>query len=107
MRPPTPESNIPTGSDASSWLTPAGPPRRSEAFIGVGFLAYALLLALQLAYFTPQVRKARTIAERDLEKGDELSQEYQDIAQRIGQVGSLAGLIVVVTIFFMTYKPFL
>jgi hypothetical protein len=79
----------------------------SEAFIGVGFLAFAILLALQTAYFTPRVRKARAIAERDLEKGDELSQEYQDVAQRIGQVGSLAGLIVVVTIFFMTYKPFL
>ena len=79
----------------------------SETFIGVGFLAFAILLAMQTAYFTPKVRKAREIAERDLEKGDELSQEYQDIAQQIGKVGSLAGLIVVITIFFMTYKPFL
>jgi hypothetical protein len=79
----------------------------SETFIGVGFLAFAILLALQTAYFTPKTRKAREIAERDLEKGDELSQEYQDISQQIGKVGSLAGLIVVVTIFFMTYKPFL
>jgi hypothetical protein len=79
----------------------------NEAFISVGFLAWAALLALQLAYFTPRVRKARAIAERDLEKGDELSQEYQDLAEQIGKVGSLAGLIVVVTIFFMTYKPFL
>lgn len=92
---------------AAFYLQADGDWATSEAFIGVGFLAYALLLALQLAYFTPQVRKARAIAERDLEKGDELSQEYQDISQRIGQVGSLAGLIVVVTIFFMTYKPFL
>ena len=79
----------------------------NETFIGVGFLAFAILLTLQLSFFTPQVRKAREIAERDLEKGDDLSQEYMDISQRIGKVGSLAGLIIVVTIFFMTYKPFL
>jgi hypothetical protein len=29
------------------------------------------------------------------------------VSQRIGQVGGIAGVIVVVTIFFMTYKPFL
>ncbi len=28
-------------------------------------------------------------------------------AHRLGKVGTLAGLIVVVTIFFMSYKPFM
>jgi Predicted integral membrane protein (DUF2269) len=78
-----------------------------EAFISVGFLAWALLLALQHAFFTPQVRKAKELAERDLKAGDTLSDEFTALSERIGKVGSLAGLVVVVTIFFMTYKPFL
>jgi Predicted integral membrane protein (DUF2269) len=79
----------------------------SEAFISVGYLAWALLLALQHAFFTPQVRKAKELAERDLKAGDTLSDEFTALSDRIGKVGSMAGLVVVVTIFFMTYKPFL
>jgi hypothetical protein len=79
----------------------------SEAFISVGYLAWALLLALQHAFFTPQVRKAKDLADRDLERGDTLSAEFEALSERIGKVGTLAGLVVVVTIFFMTYKPFL
>jgi hypothetical protein len=79
----------------------------NEAFISVGFLAWALLLALQNAFFTPRVRKAKELAERDLKAGDTLSDEFEALSQRIGQVGSFAGIVVVVTIFFMTYKPFL
>ncbi len=79
----------------------------NEAFISVGFLAWALLLALQHAFFKPQVRKAKELAERDLEAGDTLSDEFEAVGQRIGQVGTLAGVVVIVTIFFMTYKPFL
>ncbi len=79
----------------------------SEAFISVGFLAWALLLALQHAFFTPQVRKAKELAERDLKAGDTLSEEFTVLSERIGKVGTLAGLVVVITIFFMTYKPFL
>ncbi len=48
-----------------------------------------------------------SLAERDLKKGDELGPEFTAIAERLSKVGSLAGLIVVVTVFFMTYKPFL
>lgn len=79
----------------------------SDAFVGVGFLAIIVLFGLQHGFFQPQVRKAKEIAERDLKAGDTLSAEFEAISQRIGQVGGLAGLIVVVTIFFMTYKPFL
>jgi hypothetical protein len=79
----------------------------SEAFISVGFVAIFALFGLQLGFFAPQGRRAREIAERDLESGDELSEEYLALSERIGKVGSLAGIIVVVTIFFMAYKPFL
>jgi hypothetical protein len=78
-----------------------------EAFIIVGFLAIIALFGLQHGYFQPRIRKALELAERDLKAGDTLSDEFAVFGQQTGQVGGLAGLIVVVTIFFMTYKPFL
>ena len=92
---------------AGLYLLSDGPWEASDAFISVGFLAILVLFGLQGAFFTPQVRKAKAISERDLGAGDELSEEYVAVAQRIGKVGTLTGLIVVVAIFFMTYKPFL
>lgn len=78
-----------------------------DAFITVGFLAIIVLFGLQHAFFRPQTAKALEIAERDLKVGDEFSPEFEAISQRLSKVGSLAGLIVVVTIFFMSYKPFM
>ena len=81
--------------------------KTSDAFVSVGFLAIIVLFGLQHAFFQPQVRKAKELAERDLKAGDTLSAEFEALGQRFGRVGSLAGLIVVVAIFFMSYKPFL
>ena len=53
------------------------------------------------------MRKAKELAERDLKAGDTLSPEFEALGQRIGQVGTVAGILVVVTIFFMVYKPFM
>jgi uncharacterized membrane protein len=79
----------------------------SDVFVAVGFVAIIALFGLQHGFFQPQVRKAKETAERDLKVGDTLSPEFEAIGQRFGQVGTLAGVIVVVAIFFMTYKPFL
>jgi uncharacterized membrane protein len=79
----------------------------SQAFVSIGFLAIIVLFGLQHGFFQPQVRKAKALAERDLQAGDSLSPEFEALGQRIGQVGTIAGLTVVVTVFFMTYKPFL
>ena len=79
----------------------------SDAFVGVGFLAIIVLFGLQHGFFQPKVREAKALAERDLKSGDTLSPEFEALGDRIGKVGGLAGVIVVVTIFFMTYKPFL
>jgi uncharacterized membrane protein len=78
-----------------------------DVYVSVGFLAIIVLFGLQHGFFQPQVRNAKALAERDLKGGDELSPEFEALGQRIGQVGTIAGLIVVVAIFFMTYKPFL
>jgi len=77
----------------------------SEAFIVVGFLAIIALFGLQHAFFRPQGQRAKQLAERDLKNGDTLSAEFEEISRRLGTVGPIAGLIVVVAIFFMTVKP--
>ena len=90
---------------AGIYLLAEGPWEASEAFVSVGFLAIIVLFGLQHAFFQPQVRKAKELAERDLGAGDTLSPEFEAVSRRIGQVGTVAGLIVVVTIFFMVAKP--
>jgi hypothetical protein len=92
---------------AGLYLLSDGPWKASDTFIGVGFLAILVLFGLQHGFFQPKVREARELAERDLKSGDVLSAEFTALGDRIGKVGTVAGLIVVVTVFFMTYKPFL
>jgi uncharacterized membrane protein len=92
---------------AGLYLLADGPWDASDAFVSVGFLAIIVLFGLQHGFFQPQVRRAKELAERDLETGDELGPEFLSVTQRISQIGTLAGLIVVVTVFFMAYKPFL
>lgn len=90
---------------AGIYLLVDGPWESSEAFITIGFAAIIVLIGLQHAFFRPQGRKAQAIAERDLKQGDTLSEEFEEIARRLGVVGPIAGLIIVVTIFFMVVKP--
>jgi uncharacterized membrane protein len=92
---------------AGIYLLADGDWEMSEAFISVGFLAILVLFGLQHGFFQPKVRQARALAERDLKAGDTLSDEFTALGERIGRVGTLAGLIVVVTIFLMAYQPFL
>ena len=92
---------------AGLYLLSAGDWDAGKAFIVVGFVAIIALFGLQHGFFQPQVRRAKDLAERDLKSGDELSDEFLAVSDRIGKVGTLAGVIVVVTVFFMTYKPFL
>ncbi len=51
--------------------------------------------------------KLQEIAERDLAAGDTLGAEFQASSQRIAQVGAATGLLIVVTVFVMAYKPFM
>jgi len=76
-----------------------------EPWISIGFLAIIVLFGLTHGYFAPRTREALALVERDLAAGGELSPEYHALSKRVGTVGQLAGLIVVVTIFFMVVKP--
>ena len=60
--------------------------------------------ACRTASSSPQVRKALELAERDSRPATRSATSTKRVAQRIGKVGTLAGLIVVVTIFFMVVQ---
>ncbi len=92
---------------AGIYLLADGPWEASDAFISIGFLAVIALFGLSHGFFRPQTAKALELAERDLGSGDTLSAEYEAVSKRLENGGKLAGLIVVVAIFFMAYKPFL
>ena len=79
----------------------------SDFFVIWGWIAIIALFAVQHGFFEPQVRKVKKLAERDLQNGDTLSPEFEALGQRIGQVGTLTGILIVVSIFFMVYKPFM
>jgi uncharacterized membrane protein len=90
---------------AGIYLLVDGPWDGSEGWITMGFVAIIALIGLQHAFFRPQTQKAKELAERDLGAGGSLSDEFMAISNRLGMVGSIAGLIVVITIFFMVVKP--
>ena len=80
----------------------------SQFFVIWGFIAIIALFGLQHGFFGPQMARLQEIAERDTSGGgDALSPEFEATSQKIGQMGMVAGILVVVTIFVMAYKPFL
>jgi hypothetical protein len=88
-------------SDARGW-------EFSDFFISWGFVAILLLFGLVHGYFGPRTRKAVELAERDLGGSEgKLSTEFDALSAQIAKVGSAAGLVIVLTIYVMTAKPFL
>lgn len=83
----------------------------SDAFVGAGIVLALILLGLVHGFFLPAERQAAELAERDIAAaGDgevKLSDEYMAISKRTGQIGTLAGLIVILTVYLMAAKPFL
>jgi hypothetical protein len=78
-------------------------------FVNVGLVAIIVLLGLAHGFFNPRGRKAIELAERDIAAAGTgevtFSDEYWSVSRQIAQVGSVAGLIILVTIFFMTVQP--
>jgi hypothetical protein len=79
----------------------------SQFFIVWGFLAIIALFGIQHGFFAPQMAKLQEIADRDLRAGDTFSAEFDTTSQKIAQIGAASGILVVLTIFIMVYKPFL
>jgi len=77
-----------------------------DAWVSATFAILIVLGGLIGAYFVPTDRRLAQMAERDLaSESGELSAEYQGAAKRIGAIGGLAGVLVLVAIFLMTTKP--
>jgi Predicted integral membrane protein (DUF2269) len=79
----------------------------SQFFVVWGFLAIIALFGVQHGFFGPQMAKLQEIADRDLKAGDSFSPEFEATSQKIAQIGAATGILVVLTVFIMAYKPFL
>jgi len=82
-----------------------------DFFVSWGLLAVIVLLGLVHGYFIPKTRQLAEVAERDIAASGAgevtLSAEAQELSAGLSKVGPLAGILVVLTIYFMTAKPFL
>lgn len=79
----------------------------SDFFVVWGFIAIIALFAVQHGFFASRSARLQKIAERDLAAGEGFSPEFEAASQRMAQVGAATGLLVVLTVFFMVYKPFM
>ena len=94
---------------AGIYLVLDGPWDWSDTFVSVGLMVVVILLVFQLAFFSRIEHTLAELAERDIAasgSGDvELSDEYWAASKRSAIGGSLAGVLVLIAIFFMTVKP--
>ena len=83
----------------------------SEVFVAVGIVAIVVLLGLVHGYFLPHDRRALAAARRDIANAGggevEFGEEFNRASIASARMGPVAGLIVIVTIYFMAAKPFL
>jgi uncharacterized membrane protein len=90
---------------AGFYVVSEGKIKVSEAYVSLGIAAVVILLGLTHAYFKPRWDRGIELAERDLKAGGELSDEVKANSRQIAIAGMLAGLLILVTIFFMVVKP--
>lgn len=83
----------------------------SDAFVIVGLVAIALLMGMSYGYFIPADHRSKELAERDIAAAGAAEPTFSDEfwASTKGSriLGPIAGLIVILTIYFMAAKPFL
>jgi uncharacterized membrane protein len=79
----------------------------SQFFVVWGFIAIIALFGVQHGFFAPKMAELQEIADRDATAGDTLSAEFGERSRLIAQVGAATGFLIVLTVFFMVYKPFM
>jgi hypothetical protein len=83
----------------------------SDFFVVAGLVAIVILMGMVHGFFVPNEVRAREIAERDIEAAGagevKFSEEFERRMRGSAIAGPIAGLIVILTIYFMTTKPFL
>lgn len=81
-----------------------------EVFVMVGLAAVIVLFGLVQSFFLPNDTRAKELAERDIAASGEgdvkFSDEFETVNARSARVGAIAGLMVILTIYFMAAKPF-
>jgi len=82
-----------------------------EVFVAVGIIAIIVLLGLVHGFFLPNDRRALAAAKRDLAEAGtgevKFGEEFRRHTTASARMGPIAGLIVILTIYFMAAKPFL
>jgi hypothetical protein len=82
-----------------------------EVFVIVGLVVALGLLGLTYGFFVPNDRRALEAARRDLEAAGsgevEFGEEFRRASAAGAIVGPIAGVIIILTIYFMAAKPFL
>ncbi len=79
----------------------------SQFFVIWGFIAIIALFGVQHGFFGPRMARLQEMAEKDLAAGDSFGAEFEAESKLIAQVGGATGILIVLTVFFMVYKPFL
>jgi uncharacterized membrane protein len=83
----------------------------SSFFVAWGIVAVVVLLGLTHGVFIPTERRAQAAAERDIEAAGsadvELGHDFNRANKRLSALGTVAGLIIVLTVYVMVAKPFL
>jgi hypothetical protein len=83
----------------------------SDFFVGWGIAAVVVLLGLVHAFFIPRTQQLLALAEADVAAAGQgevqLSEKTQQVSASLGKVGPIAGVLVLLTVYFMTAKPFL
>jgi Predicted integral membrane protein (DUF2269) len=83
----------------------------SDFFVVAGLVAIVVLLGMVHGFFVPNEVRAREVAQRDIEASGpgevKFSDEFERRMRASAIAGPIVGLIVVLTIYFMTTKPFL
>jgi hypothetical protein len=72
----------------------------SDFFISWGLVAIVFVLGMTHAYFLPRTNQVIEL----LEAGN--GEEAMAVGQRTGKIGALMGVVVILTIYVMTAKPF-
>lgn len=81
-----------------------------EVWVNVPLLILIVLLGLAGAFFTPNERRLEELTRRDVDAagGGQVtwSEEVQALSRRVGAIGSLGSLLVLLAAYFMVTKPF-
>ena len=82
-----------------------------DFFVAWGIVAIVILFALGLGFFRPSEEKARVAAEEDVKRAGSgevrFGPEFERLNGLLAKVGMASGLLIVLTVYVMTAKPFL